>query len=273
MVWPVNVEGLQGRILRGLSTSRSMAINNEIRIVLVEPEHPGNIGAAARAMKTMGLRALHLVKPNRFPDPQADWRSAGALEIVADAVVHDNLDSAIEDCGYVVGTSARSRYVPLPVMSASEFGRLLNEGLDTDEPVAVLFGRESDGLTNDELMRCNKHIRIPANPEYQSLNLAMAVQVVTYEIFKGSEAPETTRRDWDRSLAKAGDVEYMLKHLESVCDRIRFFKPGGSRHALVRFRRLFNRIEMDETEVKLLRGFFSHIERTAAEKHPADENA
>lgn len=234
---------------------------NKLRIVLVEPEHPGNIGAAARAMKTMGLTSLHLVKPSRFPDPQADWRAAGALDIVAEATTHNELDAALDGCGYIVGTTARDRHIPWPTVSASEFGLKVREGLGADLPIAILFGRETNGLTNEELLRCNCHLRIPSNPEYGSLNLAMAVQIVAYEIFKSLPTSDIPAKRWDRPLASSTEVDQMIRHLEDICDFVGFFSPGAPRHAMVRFRRLFNRIELDETEIKLLRGLFNHIEQ------------
>jgi len=239
-----------------------LTLLDQIRVVLVEPEHPGNIGAAARAMKTMGLHSLHVVNPARFPDPQADWRAAGAIKIIESATVHEKLDSAIEDCGYVVGTSARARYVPIPLVTAQEFGELLKEGIGTDLPIAILFGRETNGLSNEELQRCNRHIRIPASEDYKSLNLAMAVQVVAYEVFKSCGELKNISKQWDREYASAGDVELMTLHLEKVCDEIGYFREGRPRHAMVRFRRMFNRLELDETEVKLLRGFLNHVERS-----------
>ena len=184
----------------------------DIRIVLVEPSHPGNIGGAARAMKTMGLEDLAIVNPLRFPDPQAVWRAAGAVDVVDNARVYGGVEDAIADCGWVVGTSARSRRVPWPVATVGEFAeRLVREDLG-GKPVAILFGREDRGLTNDELECCNLHVMIPANPEYLSLNLAMAVQVVCYEVLQTlTQAADTnvgttdTSRLVDRDAGDAGD--------------------------------------------------------------------
>ena len=162
-----------------------------VRIVLVETSHPGNIGGAARAMKTMGLEQLWLVRPGRYPDPQAEWRAAGALDVLDRAVVVDSLDAAISDCTLVVGTSTRTRRIPWPLLTAREIGpRIRRES--SQQPIAVLFGRETSGLTNDELQRCNVHLQIPANPAYPSLNVAMAVQVVCYELYQATL--ETDRR-------------------------------------------------------------------------------
>lgn len=230
-----------------------------IRIVLVEPSHPGNIGATARAMKTMDLQELHLVNPQRFPDPQADWRAAGALDIVTSAVVHDNLESAIGDCEFVAGTSVRDRHIPWTVLDAEEFSQQIVTASNNDQTAAVLFGRENNGLTNEELSMCNVHVRIPSSSDYGSLNVAMAVQVVTYELFK-ARGLDQIKTAWDRPRANHAQVSAMYHHLDNVLDKIGFFEPGAPRTAELRLRRLFGRIELDETEVQILRGILTHIE-------------
>lgn len=230
----------------------------EVRIVLVEPSHPGNIGGAARAMKTMGLRSLYLVRPRRFPDPQADWRASQAVDVVAAAVVVDRLDEAIGDCALAIGTSTRERRIPWPRADAATVAaRLAAEG--DEQPVAILFGRETSGLTNEELQRCQLHLTIPAHPEYPSLNLAMAVQVVCYELFKagsGADAPATS----DRRLATVDELEALFAHLETALLRIGFLNPRAPRQAMTRLRRMFGRVALDETELGMLRGILTHME-------------
>ncbi len=164
---------------------RAMTTSLEhLRIVLVETSHPGNIGGAARAMKTMGLAATcGWSARRRYPDPQAEWRAAGALDVLDRAMVVDSLDAAIADCTLVVGTSTRARRIPWPMVTATRTRATVRARTAT-QPVAMLFGRETSGLTNDELQRCHLHLQIPANPEYPSLNLAMAVQVVCYELYQ-----------------------------------------------------------------------------------------
>ena len=235
---------------------------SSIRIVLVEPSHPGNIGAVARAMKTMAIDDLVLVRPARFPDPQAEWRAANAVDVLDAAAVVDDLSDAIADAGLVVGTSTRVRRVPWPLISAEEFGARVARGEGAGRPIAILFGREASGLTNDELMRCQMHLQIPANHAYPSLNLAMAVQVVTYELFKqtGAEAQQS-KRTWDRRPAATADVEAFYAHLQRVLTAIDFYDPEAPRAALVRLKRMFGRIQLDETEVGMLRGILTHIER------------
>ena len=164
-----------------------------IRIVLVEPNHPGNIGGAARAMKTMGLSSLAVVNPARFPDPQAEWRAAGAQDVVESAEVFGSVEDAIADCNWVVGTSTRSRRIPWPVKSVEDAAAELL-ALPDGSRAAVLFGRETNGLSNEELMLCHCHLQIPANPDYPSLNLAMAVQVVCYELFKQAPGSQLAQR-------------------------------------------------------------------------------
>ena len=233
----------------------------DVRIVLVEPSHPGNIGGAARAMKTMGLTSLYLVRPARFPDPQADWRAARARSMSwrRQGVV-DSLDEAIGDCVLAVGTSARSRRIPLPLADAQTVAGRLAEDY-AGQPVAILFGRETSGLTNEELQRCQLHLGIPASPEYSSLNLAMSVQVVCYELFKARSAPPAPATvSNDATLATLEEVEGFLAHFETVLRRIDFLKSSAPRQAMTRLRRMFGRIGLEQVEVGMLRGILTHIE-------------
>ncbi len=236
-----------------------MSLKN-IRIVLVEPSHPGNIGAAARAMKNMGITRLALVEPQRFPDPQAAWRAAGATDIIDRCAVYASLDEAIADCRFVVGTSTRARRIPWPVGDAREVAAELVRQAAAGA-VAVLFGRETSGLTNHELQRCNKHLRIPASPEYPSLNLAMAVQVVAYELFRQAADHPVTTPAWDRPPATAAAVEALLSHLEKLLHETDFLDPENPGQTLTRLRRLCTRLALDETEVGMLRGILSHLGR------------
>ena len=247
----------------------------DIRIVLVEPQHPGNIGGAARAMKTMGLGDLALVRPKRFPDPQAEWRAASAVDVLDAASVFDCLDDAIADCGLVAGTSARSRRIPWPTANAAEFAaRMAGVGLG-GKSAAILFGREASGLANEELQRCNWHMVIPANPAYSSLNLAMAVQVVCYELRQallappGAEQAESTAlaADWDRPLASAAQMAGFYGQLQRVLEAIEFQTANTPHQAMTRLRRLFGRLGVDETEVAILRGVLTHVERALAKQH------
>ena len=232
---------------------------DSIRTVLVETHHPGNIGGAARALRTMGLSQLVLVRPVRYPDPQAEWRAAGGVDVLRSARVVDTLDAAIADCGFVVGTSTRNRRIPWPVASAQEAAeRIVAEA--SKRPVAILFGREASGLENDELHRCHLHLQIDANPDYPSLNLAMAVQVVAYEIRRAAEGAKPAE-PWDRLPATVAEVEGLMRHLESVLVEVDFLDPGNPGQTMTRLRRLFARIHPDDTEVKMLRGVLTEIQR------------
>jgi len=232
-----------------------------LRIVLVETSHPGNIGGAARAMKTMGLGSLWLVRPGRYPDPQAEWRAAGALDVLDRAMVVDSLDAAIGDCTLVIGTSTRTRRIPWPLMTARELGLHIRTE-SPQHPIAILFGRETSGLTNDELQRCNLHLQIPANPAYPSLNVAMAVQVVCYELYQAQlGAGAEAAAEWDRQPATAASVDGLLAHLETVLTRVEFIDPDNPGQVMPRLRRLFMRIRPDETEIGMLRGALTEIQR------------
>ncbi|MYD45639.1 MAG: RNA methyltransferase [Gammaproteobacteria bacterium] len=246
----------------------------EIRIVLVEPSHPGNIGGAARAMKTMGLSTLAIVNPKRFPDPQADWRAAGALDIVEQAQVCDSISAAVKDSVLVAGTSARARHIPWPMMTSTQFAEFVHTKFKSDDCISVLFGREDNGLTNDELNLCNTHVRIPSNDQYGSLNLAMSVQIIAYDLFcqtlfETQEDPD--EETWDKPLATFAEVNDFLEHLQSVLLRVGFSDPDEPRNAEIRLRRLFGRIHMDHTEVQILRGVLTHIEKELRSESPVSD--
>ena len=228
-----------------------------IRIVLVETSHPGNIGAAARAMKTMGLGELVLVRPKRFPDPQSFWRAAGGTDVLENARVVDTLTEAVADCHWVVGTSARLRNIPWPVLAPRDFAEAAC--VRTGQRIAVLFGREDKGLNNHELQTCQCHVEIPGNPEYPVLNLAMAVQVVAYELYQrsiGAPPPLT----WDRPPATSAAFEHFLAHLDGVLGRSGFLNPGSPGQTMTRLRRLFSRVDLDITEVAMLRGILTQLD-------------
>ena len=161
----------------------------KIRIVLVNTSHPGNIGGAARAMKNMGLAELYLVEPREYPAPRAVWRAAGASDVLANAKIVGSVDEAIKDCGLVIGTSARERRIPWPLINPRECGEKIWQEAKSHQ-VALLFGREDRGLTNSELQKCHYHMHIPSNPDYSSLNIAASVQVLCYEIRMASLACE-----------------------------------------------------------------------------------
>ncbi len=226
----------------------------DIRIVLVEPTHPGNIGASARAMKNMGLAHLHLVRPRHFPHAEATARASGADDLLARVRVHERLEDAVADCALVIGASARRRTIEWPTLTPREAApKILATA--TEAPVALLFGREHAGLTNAELDRCHALLHIPVNPEYPSLNLGAAVQVVAYELFlarRGTQVPKA-----EHVPAPAAAMEAFYRHLEETLVDIGFLDPDNPKQAMRRLRRLFNRAAPDEREVNLLRGILS----------------
>ena len=237
---------------------------SKIRMVLVNTTHPGNIGGAARAIKNMGLTELYLVQPREYPAPRAVWRAAGARDILANAKVVESLDEAIEGCGLVVGTSARERRIPWPLINPRECGeKIWSEAASHD--VALLFGREDRGLTNSELQKCNFHVHIPSNPDYSSLNLATAVQVLAYEVrmasLQNDKGVLPTMDEWDQPLATADELELFHNHLAETMATLKFYDPDNPKQLLTRMRRLFNRTRMDKMEVSMLRGLLTAASR------------
>jgi tRNA (cytidine32/uridine32-2'-O)-methyltransferase len=235
-----------------------------IRIVLVNTTHPGNIGGAARAMKNMGLAELYLVEPKEYPAPRAVWRAAAARDIRDGATIVETVDEAIADCGLVVGTSARERRIPWPLLNPRECGEKIYRESATHK-TALLFGREDRGLTNEELQKCHYHVHIPSNPDYSSLNLATAVQVLAYEVRMASLADEQGNlpalTDWDQPPVKSADLEYFHEHLATTMAELKFYDPENPKQVLTRMRRLFNRVRMDEMEVSILRGLLTAVQR------------
>ncbi len=231
-----------------------------IRIVLVEPSHPGNIGAVARAMKNMALRELWLVKPKQFPDPEAIARAAGADDLLAGARVVDSVEEALAGCGYVAATTSRDRdqnFRVLDVRAAAQ--RLVLEARSA--PAAVLFGAERTGLQNEHLEAAHALIRIPANPEYLSLNIAMAVQLVAYELFRAFEEPVVPDVR-SAPLATPVEMERMYTHLAQVMEEVGFRdRTRSGTNLMNRIRRFLQRGELDQNEVNILRGFLTSVQK------------
>lgn len=234
-----------------------------IRIVLVNTTHPGNIGGAARAMKNMGLSRLYLVAPKEYPSDKAVWRSAGATDVLDEAVVVDTLDEAISGCSLVVGTSARERRIPWPLLDPRECGESVWVEAGQHE-VAIVFGREDRGLTNEELHKCNYHVHIPANEEYSSLNLATAVQVICYEVrmafLKQTAGNTLPNHTWDMPPADAGALENYYGHLEQTLAELGFLDPENPKQTMTRLRRMYNRVRMDQMELNILRGVLTAMQ-------------
>lgn len=220
-----------------------------IRIVLCRPNHPGNIGAAARAMKTMGLADLRLIAPERFPAPEAEWMAAHAGDVLRNARIHSNLNEAINDCTAAFALTARSREWSPQVLDARTAAA---RALELDAPAAFVFGSETAGLTNEELLACQYLVHIPAHAAYRSLNLAQAVQVVAYEIHLASGA--TPPRPSGETPATVADLEGLYAHLEEAALASGFLDPDDPKKLRERWRRLFSRARLERVEVNILRG-------------------
>ncbi len=232
-----------------------------IRIVLKGTSHPGNIGAVARAMKNMGLSDLRLVQPRHFPHEDATARASGAADILERAVVVDTLEDALTDCVYVAGASARSRTINWPSMGPRDCAeRMIQES--AHGKVACVFGPEKTGLHNDDLDLCHTLLTIPTDPGFSSLNLAMAVQVLTYELRVASMLDEGPVFDVEAPPATGEQMEHFYEHLENVLRDIRFLDPENPRHLMRRLRRLFIRARPDQNEVNILRGMLTAIDQT-----------
>jgi tRNA (cytidine32/uridine32-2'-O)-methyltransferase len=227
----------------------------DIRIVMVHTTHPGNIGAAARAMKNMCLSELVLVKPLDYPSHQATSRASGADDVLAAARVVDTLAEAVADCRVVIGASARLRSVSWPLLAPREAAQLASAE-SARAPVSIVFGRESSGLSNDELDLCTHLVHIATNPEYSSLNVAMAVQVISYELMLAS-TDESGRSKDVGLVASNAEMEGFFGHLEQALEEIGFTDERRSEKLLRRLRRLFHRAAPDSVEVNILRGILS----------------
>jgi tRNA (cytidine32/uridine32-2'-O)-methyltransferase len=231
-----------------------------IRIVLVATSHPGNIGSTARAMKTMGLGRLYLVTPRLFPDKQANDLAAGSDDVLEGAVVTDSLAEALLGCHLVIGTSVRPRGIDLPGLTPPACAALVDEMSDGGQ-VAIVFGREHAGLTNEELLHCHYHVTIPSNPEYSSLNLAQAVQIITYELRMKWLALDAPSDRVGEVLATTDQVERFYTHLQEVLVAIDFLKISNPVKLVQRLRRMINRVRLELNEVNILRGILSNIQR------------
>jgi len=236
-----------------------------VRIVLVGTVHSGNIGAAARAMKNMGLRRLYLAAPVEFPHREATYRAVQATDVLESAVVTASLAEAVTDCSLVIGTSARERRIQLPQLGPRGLGPLCL-GERRGEEIALVFGREDSGLTNEELRLCHWHVHVPTSPDYSSLNLAAAVQLLCYELRMTAleQQGAMAAPDWDEPLATVEGMERFYEHLEATLADIGFLNPAAPRQLMTRLRRLFNRVRLDQMELNILRGILTEVGKIRA---------
>lgn len=238
-----------------------------VKVVLVGTTHSGNIGSAARAMKVMGLSQMLLVDPQCQVDAQAIALAAGASEIALNAQIYPTLEAAVADCGLVVGTSARSRTLEWPMLEPRECGeKLISEA--NQHSVAMVFGRERTGLTNDELQLCHYHVCVPANPEYSSLNLAMAVQLLSYEVrmaylaLQQSSQSSTLQEEYPRHQ----ELERFYAHLEQVIMQTEFISAQQPGQVMNKLRRMFTRARPEAQEINILRGILTSVQRSISRK-------
>jgi TrmH family RNA methyltransferase len=230
---------------------------DRIRIVLVATRHPGNIGSAARAMRNMGLRDLALVTPYRFPDPEATALAAGADDLLERASIHATLADAVADCAHVIATTARVRYVSIPFSEPRECIARLAAGAHPGR-VAIVFGTERSGLSNEELDHCREAVAIPTDPVFGSMNIAAAVQIMAYELRLGADAHLENLPEHEP--VTQGQMEHFYNHLEKVLIDTAFVDPDAPRYVMRRMRRLFGRAAPDSHEFNILRGVLTGIE-------------
>ncbi len=243
-----------------------------IRVVLVHTSHPGNIGAAARAMKTMGLSRLALVEPADFPCAEATRRAAGADDLLEAATRHATLAEALTGTTLAIATSARQRTLGWPTSEPREAGQLAASEIAGGGEVALVFGRERSGLTNEELDLCQRLVHIPTNPDYGSLNVAAAVQVLSYEMRLAcrDHAPaERHDNNTGERPATSEELERYYAHLEETLHRIGFLDPNNPRHMMRRLRRLYARARPEQTEINILRGILTETGRALDNPRPA----
>ncbi|EIK97689.1 RNA methyltransferase [Pseudomonas sp. M47T1] len=243
-----------------------------IRVVLVNTSHPGNIGGAARAMKNMGLSRLVLVDPLDFPSHEASARASGADDVLANAQVVATLEEALVGTTMVLGTSARDRRIPWPLLDPRECGAKSTEEAAQGGEIALVFGREHAGLTNEELQRCHFHVHIPSNPDFSSLNLGAAVQVLAYEVRMAWLAAEGQASKTEKvevasvksaELSTSDEMERFYEHLEHTLVDIGFLDPQSPRHLMARLRRLYGRSSVNRAEMNILRGILTETQKSA----------
>jgi tRNA (cytidine32/uridine32-2'-O)-methyltransferase len=247
-------------------------IADHIRFVLVRTSHPGNIGAAARAIRTMGLRRLSLVAPHTFPHADAVALASGANDVLEEAPISPDLSTAIADCQLVLGATARRRDVPMEEIDAREAAARALAAAREGREVALVFGNERTGLENDEIKRCHAAVLIPSDPEFASLNLAQAVQVLAYEVrmamLAGASPLPEQKSD---PPASSAELEAFFEHLERTLEAIDFHKGRSPRTIMLRLRRLYLRAQPDERELRVLHGILSDSERIARRAQAKDD--
>ncbi|MDB5813601.1 MAG: tRNA ((32)/uridine(32)-2-O)-methyltransferase TrmJ [Rhodocyclales bacterium] len=255
----------QVSVLETLDYMSDQSALSRVRVVLVQPSHPGNIGAAARAMKTMGLSSLYLVRPKSFPHAEAHTRASGATDVLDRAIVTETLGEALVGVTMAAAMTSRRRELSLPMQWSRDAAQTLSQRVAADEQVALVFGNETYGLSNEDLALCQLPVMIPANPDYASLNLGAAVQLMSYEMRMATvalgQAPAM-----DAALATVDEVEQLMQHIERATTATGFFDPANPKRLMPRLRRMFGRIALERDEVNILRGMISFFERPLAHR-------
>lgn len=244
-----------------VSTASGLPLNPDnifpnIRVVLCQTSHPGNIGSTARAMKTMGLSRLYLVRPKHFPDGEAKSLAVNAADVLDSAVVTNTLDEAIADCQFVIGVSGKERSLSQEVMTVREAAHEVHK-IASQQQVALVFGTEMSGLSNAEADRCQVLATIPANPEYTSLNLAQAVQIMCYEVRMAITEGKLHYDEKQAELASQEDLERFYQHMQEVLAEIGYINPRAPKKLFERIRRIYARTRLEKEEVNLLRGILT----------------
>lgn len=242
-------------------------IKNKFEFILVEPSHPGNIGASARAIKNMGFKNLSLVKPKGFPDDEAFYRAKGAKDILENVKIFDDLASALKDSTLIFGTSARTRTIPWPTKTSSELKDTLdNELKNINSKICFVFGREISGLSNEELQMCDYHIKIPTEEDFSSINLSHSVQIISY-VLKMEIDNQDQYSNEEQSSLTFQDNEYLIEHFDEVMKKIDFYDQENPKQVKTRIRRLVKRLKPDKLEMGILRGFLAKIEQVLNKKN------
>lgn len=241
---------------------------NNIRIVLINTFHPGNVGAIARAMKNMGLTNLYLVQPNDYPSDEAVSRAAGAVDVLEQATIVNSFAEAIDDCALVIGTSARHRTFQLPIMNARQCAKTVVKEASS-HPIAIVFGRETTGLLNDEIAQCNRQVYIDANDDYPVLNISQAVQIVAYEIWMQQKEIKNEQAQYkvdsiteESEYPRKAEMDLFYQHLEETLYDIDFIVKNHQGKVLEKLQRFFNKARPEKSELGMLRGILAAAQKS-----------
>ena len=253
------------RLISLLNLALIMKNNSNLQIILHKTSHPGNIGAAARAMKTMDIENLCLVQPKSFPDSIAYARSSGAVDILDNASICQELEQALATNQLVFAASARSRQLSLPVLKPQAAAIEINNALNNGTKVAVLFGNEQHGLSNEHLQKCHKQIIIPTSNIYGSLNLAAAVQIICYEIY--SQSSEAAPNEQTQDIATAAEFELLFQHMLNTLEKIDYIKPQRSSKIAQKLKILLQQYQLSHEQVQIIRGVLTQIEKSSSKEN------